>query len=171
MEVIREQLVYKNVPVYICMKTLKPVEHYEVIRLILASRTENVSICSHECTNLYINGILKKLPIQSYQCVNQAGTLRFPPDTGGASTGGASTGVSSTGGASTGGASTEGASTGGASTEGASTGGASTTGASSFTVSVAKGFGDGSNAFSAALNAPVIVAPNKAGPVKGSPPV
>ena len=161
MEVIREQLVYKNVPVYICMKTLKPVEHYEVIRLILASRTENVSICSHECTNLYINGILKKLPIQSYQCVNQAGTLRFPPDTGGASTGGASTGVSSTGGASTG----------GASTEGASTGGASTTGASSFTVSVAKGFGDGSNAFSAALNAPVIVAPNKAGPVKGSPPV
>jgi hypothetical protein len=88
MESIREQLVYKNVPVHICMKNLKPVEHYEVIRLILATRTENVFICTHECTNEYIDSVLKKLPIKFYQCflpayLNQGGTLRFPPETGG----------------------------------------------------------------------------------------
>ena len=88
MESIREQLVYKNVPVHICMKNLKPVEHYEVIRLILATRTENVFICTHECTNEYIDSALKKLPIKFYQCflpvyLNQGGTLRFPPETGG----------------------------------------------------------------------------------------
>lgn len=88
MEVIREQLVYKNVPVHICMKNLKPVEQYEVIRLILATRTENVFICTHDSTNEYIDSILKKIPIKFYQCfvpeyLNQGGTLRFPPDTGG----------------------------------------------------------------------------------------
>lgn len=83
MDVLREQLVYKNVPVHICMKSLKPVEHYEVIRLILATRTENVFVCTHESTNSYIDGILKTLPIQFYQCfvpecLNQGGSL-LPP--------------------------------------------------------------------------------------------
>lgn len=89
MEVIREQLVYKNVPVRICMKDLKSVEHYEVIRLILATRTENVFICTHDATNEYINSALKKIPIKFYQCflpeyLNQGGNLRFPPETGSA---------------------------------------------------------------------------------------
>lgn len=88
MEVIREQLVYKNVPVHICMKNLKPVEQYEVIRLILATRTENIFICTHESTNEYIDSILKKLQISSYQCLNQGGNLRFPPEAGGPLTSG-----------------------------------------------------------------------------------
>jgi hypothetical protein len=68
METIREHLVYKNVPVTICMKNLKPVEQYEVVRLILAGKSENVSICTHESTNSYIDELLKKLPIKFIQC-------------------------------------------------------------------------------------------------------
>lgn len=81
MDILREQLIYKNVPVHICMKSLKPVEHYEVIRLILATRTENIHICHHDSVNSYILTILQKLPIQLYQCLNQGGNLRFPPET------------------------------------------------------------------------------------------
>jgi hypothetical protein len=80
MDLLREQLIYKNVPVHICMKSLKPVEHYEVIRLILASRNETIHICHHDSVNSHILTLLKKLPLQSYQCLNQGGTLRFPPN-------------------------------------------------------------------------------------------
>lgn len=68
MEVIREHVIYKNVPITICMKQLKPVEQYEVIRLILATRCNNVSICTHEATNSYIDILLKQLPVKFVQC-------------------------------------------------------------------------------------------------------
>lgn len=68
MEVIREYLIYKDVPIKICMKQLKPIEHYEVVRLILASSSKHVSVCSHESTNSYIEGLLKKLNINFYHC-------------------------------------------------------------------------------------------------------
>lgn len=64
MDIIREHLIYKNVPTTICMKQLKPIEQYEVIRLILASQSTNVSICTHESTNSYIDELLKKLPVK-----------------------------------------------------------------------------------------------------------
>ena len=59
------------------MKDLKPIEQYEVIRLILATRTDNVSICTHESTNSYIDGLLKKLPIKFIQCFSET-ILRLP---------------------------------------------------------------------------------------------
>lgn len=77
MDIIREHLIYKNVPTTICMKDLKPIEQYEVIRLILATRTDNVSICTHESTNSYIDGLLKKLPIKFIQCFSET-ILRLP---------------------------------------------------------------------------------------------
>lgn len=77
MDLIREHLIYKNVPTTICMKELKPIEQYEVIRLILATRTENVSICTHESTNSYIDGLLKKLPVKFIQCFSET-NLRLP---------------------------------------------------------------------------------------------
>lgn len=82
MDGLREQLIYKNVPVSICMKDLKPIEHYEVVRLILASKSNTVSVCSHDCVNSYIQAIFKKLSINSYLCLNQGGNLRFPPASG-----------------------------------------------------------------------------------------
>lgn len=68
MDVIREHLVYKNVPLTICMKNLKPIEQYEVIRLLLASKAKNIKICTHESTNDYITKLLKELPVEFVQC-------------------------------------------------------------------------------------------------------
>lgn len=71
MEVIKEHLIYKDVPITICMKDLKPLEQYEVIRILLATRTKDVSICTHECTNSYIDKLLKKLPVKFIQCFQE----------------------------------------------------------------------------------------------------
>jgi hypothetical protein len=68
MEVIREHLIYKDVPITICMKDLKPIEQYEVIRILLATRTKGVKICTHEATNEYITELLKKLQVEFVQC-------------------------------------------------------------------------------------------------------
>jgi hypothetical protein len=68
MDVIREHLMYKDVPITICMKDLKPGEQYEVVRILLATRTDNVKICTHESVNEYITELLKKLPVNFVQC-------------------------------------------------------------------------------------------------------
>lgn len=80
MELIREHLIYKDVPLTICMGQLKPCEHYEVIRCLLATRTNDVSICTHDATNDYINQLLKKLDVHFIECfrLNQEGTF-LPP--------------------------------------------------------------------------------------------
>jgi hypothetical protein len=72
MDVIKEHLIYKDVPVTICMKNLKPVEQYEIIRIILATRSKDVSICKHESTNSYIDDLIKKLPIKLIHCSQEA---------------------------------------------------------------------------------------------------
>lgn len=68
MDLIREHLIYKNVPTTICMKDLKPVEQYEAIRLILATKATNVSICKHDSTNEYIDQLLTKLSVTFVDC-------------------------------------------------------------------------------------------------------
>jgi hypothetical protein len=68
MDVIREHLMYKNSPITICMKDLNPQEHYEIIRIILESEKDNVSICTHDSTNVYVDIILNKLKIKFVQC-------------------------------------------------------------------------------------------------------
>ena len=50
------------------MKDLKPIEQYEVIRIVLATRTKGVKICTHESVNEYITELLKKLPVEFVQC-------------------------------------------------------------------------------------------------------
>lgn len=68
MDTIREHLVYKNVPLTICMKDLKPIEQYEIIRLLLASNNKGVKICTHDAINDYITQLLKELPVVFVQC-------------------------------------------------------------------------------------------------------
>lgn len=63
MDVIREQLLYKQNNVFICMKNLNQKEQYECIRLLVASRTKDVHICAHQSTNQYINTLFEKLNI------------------------------------------------------------------------------------------------------------
>jgi len=94
MDIIREHLMYKDVPITICMKQLTPIEHYEVVRLILASNSKNVSICTHESTNSYIDGLLKKLPVKFVQCFQEVERLVFSSGGGDSSTGGSSIGGS-----------------------------------------------------------------------------
>ena len=79
MDLIREHLMYKDVPITICMKDFKPIEQYEIIRILLASRTNGVKICTHESVNDYITELLKKLPVQFVQCfVEEQQVLSIP---------------------------------------------------------------------------------------------
>lgn len=64
MDLIREHLIYKDVPTTICLKSLTSAEHYEVIRCLLATRTNNVSICCSECSNVFIQILLKIIGVQ-----------------------------------------------------------------------------------------------------------
>jgi hypothetical protein len=68
MEAIREQLVYKDGKVHICMKELKPVEQYEIIRLLIATRTKDVLICTHDSVNEYILKLIEKLQLNVAPC-------------------------------------------------------------------------------------------------------
>jgi len=84
MDLIREHLIYKDVPLHICMKALTPIEHYEVVRLLLATRTKDVHICTHSSTNEAIQSLLKQMSISYYSCLdeerrNQEGIFLAPP--------------------------------------------------------------------------------------------
>ena len=68
MDVIREHLMYKNDPLVICMAQLTPQEQYECIRIVLESKTNKISICTHDIQNEYIMRVLKELPVEFVQC-------------------------------------------------------------------------------------------------------
>ncbi len=68
METIREQLMYKDGKVSICFLLLSIQERYELIRLLLATRTKDVHICIHDTDNPYINHVIKKLDVKFIQC-------------------------------------------------------------------------------------------------------
>jgi hypothetical protein len=77
MELIREHLVYKDVPLTICMKELKSVEQYECIRLLLATRTKDVSVCTHQSTTPQIERLLQKIKVQFLECCSQSQEARL----------------------------------------------------------------------------------------------
>jgi hypothetical protein len=68
MDGLRETLVYKDVPVHICMKQLSRLEQYECIRMILANQHANVTVCKHGSTNSYIDEILEALKLKIRHC-------------------------------------------------------------------------------------------------------
>ena len=68
MEAIREQLVYKEGKVHICMKDLKPIEQYELIRLLIATRTKDVFICKHNSINTYVEKLFEELELKFTPC-------------------------------------------------------------------------------------------------------
>jgi hypothetical protein len=67
MDLIREHLIYKDVPIRIEMDALKHQDQYEVIRLLLACREskEDVCICVTDKTNKYIRELLSILKIKT----------------------------------------------------------------------------------------------------------
>jgi hypothetical protein len=68
MDGIREHLMYRNSPLNICLAKITPQEHYELIRILLESKSDNITLCTHEATNSYVNIILKKLNVKFKQC-------------------------------------------------------------------------------------------------------
>lgn len=72
MDLIREHLIYKDVPLTICMQNLKQQEQYEVIRLLLATR-KDIKICLHGLTNIYVQQLLDELGIPIQDCSVSAG--------------------------------------------------------------------------------------------------
>lgn len=66
MDLIREHLIYKAVPIRIEIDTLKSQEQYEVIRLLLACREskEDVCICVTDKTNKFVLELLTELKIR-----------------------------------------------------------------------------------------------------------
>lgn len=65
MDVIREHLMYKNVPLEITMKTLKVQEQYEIIRLLLATRTKDVVIKIDASVNKYVLNLIGKIGVST----------------------------------------------------------------------------------------------------------
>ena len=79
MDLIREHLVYKDVPLTICMKDLRIVDQYECIRLLPATRTKDVSVCTHDSTPVQVQKLLKVIGVQTVNCqVQQQVAREFP---------------------------------------------------------------------------------------------
>jgi hypothetical protein len=69
MEQIREIIIYRDKTIQICMKSLTPIEQYELIRLATAFPHKQLRICTHENTSTYIDDILKQMKnICFFQC-------------------------------------------------------------------------------------------------------
>ena len=71
MDIIREHLIYKDVPLTICFKELKPQQQYDCIRLLLATR-KDVKICKHDSTISYIDELIKVLGLEMGTCLSRA---------------------------------------------------------------------------------------------------
>jgi hypothetical protein len=73
MDVIREHLMYKNSALNICMAKIQSQEQYEIIRIILESKTQDITVCKHDSTNMYIDTLLQKLniPLKECSCISQ----------------------------------------------------------------------------------------------------
>ena len=73
MDLIREQLMYKNNTFHVCMNTLTRQEQYDFIRLVMATRKEGVTFC-YDNSNQYLLCVLNRVGIERAQCV------RVPPN-------------------------------------------------------------------------------------------
>ena len=68
MDIIREQLMYKNNTLNVCMKTLTRQEQYDFVRLLMATRYEGVHICDCQC-NPYVLCVLNRLGLERTKCL------------------------------------------------------------------------------------------------------
>ena len=68
MDLIREQLMYKNNTFHVCMNTLTRQEQYDFLRLVMATRKEGVTIC-YDDSNQYVLRIVNLLGLERYKCV------------------------------------------------------------------------------------------------------
>ncbi len=70
MDVIREHLVYANVPLHVCMGSLTRQEQYECLRALFSSSNRNVTIClDHGEVSDYVRQVLRALNILEGRCL------------------------------------------------------------------------------------------------------
>jgi acyl-[acyl carrier protein]--UDP-N-acetylglucosamine O-acyltransferase len=67
MDLIREQLLYKNNTLHVCLKQLTRQEQYEFVRLLVAVRRDSVTYCTCEA-NQYVLYVLRLLGNERRQC-------------------------------------------------------------------------------------------------------
>jgi hypothetical protein len=67
MDLIREQLMYKNNTFHVCVNKLTRQEQYEFVRLVIATRKENITIC-YDNSNPYLLRVLDKIGISRVTC-------------------------------------------------------------------------------------------------------
>jgi hypothetical protein len=72
MDLIREHLIYKDVPIVICMAKLKPQEQYEIIRLLLATRKTNVKVCLHGILKSYLMKLIDDVGVEIIQTCSES---------------------------------------------------------------------------------------------------
>jgi len=72
MDLIREHLIYKDVPTVICMAKLKPQEQYEIIRLLLATRKNNVKVCLHGLSKTYLMSLIDDVGVEVMQTCSES---------------------------------------------------------------------------------------------------
>jgi hypothetical protein len=77
MDVLREKLNYNSNNVSICMKQFTKQEHYEIIRLLLATGRRDISICKHDCVNDYVEKLLTDLNVKSSECLKSTNDAQF----------------------------------------------------------------------------------------------
>jgi hypothetical protein len=77
MDVLREKLNYSTNNLSICMKQFSKQEHYEIIRLLLATGRRDISICKHDCVNDYVDKLLTYLNVKSSSCVKNTNDAQF----------------------------------------------------------------------------------------------
>ena len=71
MELIREHLMYKEIPLHVCVGKLTRQEQYEFIRLLIGSGKRHITIClEHGTVNDYTRQVLRDLRLEcrSVEC-------------------------------------------------------------------------------------------------------
>lgn len=77
MDVLREKLNYNSNNISLCMKNFTKQEHYEIIRMLLATGRHNVSICKHDCVNEYVDKLLSDLKVNTSECLKNTNDAQF----------------------------------------------------------------------------------------------
>jgi len=77
MDVLREKLNYNTNNLTICMKQFSKQEHYEIIRILLATGKTDISVCKHDCVNDYVEKLLTDLNIKTSKCVKSTNDVQF----------------------------------------------------------------------------------------------
>ncbi len=69
MDIIREHLLYKEIPLHVCVGDLTRQEQYEFLRCIIGVQKKHVVVCTqHGTINQYVLHVLRALGLENREC-------------------------------------------------------------------------------------------------------